>query len=80
MLTEEAFTSENWIVRLPASSFFLSASLTLSSQKQVRIYAVKKEDNLGRDHRSASAFDGGKRKKRTKLPVASAAKKKIGRA
>ncbi|CEQ40232.1 SPOSA6832_01827 [Sporobolomyces salmonicolor] len=42
---EEAFTSENWIVR---------------------IYAVKKEDPLGRDHKSANAFLGGKRKKRAK--------------
>ncbi|KAM0752014.1 Oligosaccharyl transferase STT3 subunit [Meredithblackwellia eburnea MCA 4105] len=44
---EEAFTSENWIVR---------------------IYAVKKEDNLSRDHRAANAFAGGKRKKRAKVP------------
>ncbi|KAI5476455.1 oligosaccharyl transferase STT3 subunit [Pseudohyphozyma bogoriensis] len=43
---EEAFTSENWIVR---------------------IYAVKKEDILGRDHKAANAFAGGKRKKRTKV-------------
>ncbi|KDE07519.1 dolichyl-diphosphooligosaccharide-protein glycosyltransferase subunit stt3 [Microbotryum lychnidis-dioicae p1A1 Lamole] len=42
---EEAFTSENWIVR---------------------IYAVKKEDSLGRDLKSANAFAGGKRKKRVK--------------
>ncbi|POY70124.1 hypothetical protein BMF94_6898 [Rhodotorula taiwanensis] len=48
---EEAFTSENWIVR---------------------IYAVKKEDNLGRDHSSANAFVGGKRRKRvTALPTLS---------
>ncbi|GAA5968704.1 hypothetical protein JCM11641_000702 [Rhodosporidiobolus odoratus] len=55
---EEAFTSENWIVR---------------------IYSVKNEDNFGRDHRSANAFSGGKRKKRTKTPVASslAGKKKV---
>ncbi|GAA5849543.1 hypothetical protein JCM8547_000491 [Rhodosporidiobolus lusitaniae] len=57
---EEAFTSENWIVR---------------------IYAVKKEDNLGRDLRAATAFDGGKRKKRTKAALpSSAAKKKSGKA
>ncbi|BGP31737.1 oligosaccharyl transferase stt3 subunit [Rhodotorula toruloides] len=51
---EEAFTSENWIVR---------------------IYAVKKEDNLGRDHRSANAFLQGKRKKRSRTPVSSSAAK-----
>ncbi|KAH7914835.1 glycosyltransferase family 66 protein [Hygrophoropsis aurantiaca] len=42
---EEAFTSENWIVR---------------------IYQVKKEDVLGRDHKSASAFAQGKKRKRSK--------------
>ena len=42
---EEAFTSENWIVR---------------------IYQVKKEDPLGRDLKSANAFDNGKKRKRTK--------------
>ncbi|BGP24317.1 oligosaccharyl transferase STT3 subunit [Rhodotorula toruloides] len=51
---EEAFTSENWIVR---------------------IYAVKKEDNLGRDHRSANAFLQGKRKKRSRAPASSSAAK-----
>ncbi|KAK4704908.1 dolichyl-diphosphooligosaccharide---protein glycosyltransferase, partial [Phenoliferia sp. Uapishka_3] len=44
---DEAFTSENWIVR---------------------IYEVKKEDILGRDHKAANAFKDGKRKKRTKVP------------
>ncbi|GAA6053100.1 hypothetical protein JCM3770_000384 [Rhodotorula araucariae] len=45
---EEAFTSENWIVR---------------------IYAVKPEDSLGREHRAANAFAGGKRRKKvTQLP------------
>lgn len=34
---------------------------------QVRIYEVKKEDNLGRDHKSANAFNAGKRKKRSQL-------------
>ncbi|KAM0787585.1 oligosaccharyl transferase stt3 subunit [Microbotryomycetes sp. NB124-2] len=43
---EEAFTSENWIVR---------------------IYAVKKEDELGRDLKAANAFGQGKRKKRAKV-------------
>jgi dolichyl-diphosphooligosaccharide--protein glycosyltransferase len=43
--TEEAFTTENWIVR---------------------IYKVKKEDDLGRDHRSASAFAAGKKRKKSK--------------
>ncbi|KAF9465592.1 oligosaccharyl transferase STT3 subunit [Collybia nuda] len=42
---DEAFTSENWIVR---------------------IYEVKKEDPLGRDHKSANAFSQGKKRKRTK--------------
>ncbi|KAG5349032.1 hypothetical protein C0989_006485 [Termitomyces sp. Mn162] len=42
---EEAFTSENWIVR---------------------IYEVKKEDPLGRDLKSASAFAEGKKRKRSK--------------
>ncbi|KAF7969385.1 hypothetical protein HWV62_27429 [Athelia sp. TMB] len=42
---EEAYTSENWIVR---------------------IYAVKKEDALGRDLKSANAFAEGKKRKRTK--------------
>ncbi|KAG8778141.1 oligosaccharyl transferase stt3 subunit [Ceratobasidium sp. 428] len=42
---EEAFTSENWIVR---------------------IYQVKKEDPLGRDHKAANAFVGGKKRKRTR--------------
>ena len=42
---EEAFTSENWIVR---------------------IYKVKKEDVLGRDHKSENAFNAGKRKKKIK--------------
>ncbi|KAG8701092.1 oligosaccharyl transferase stt3 subunit [Ceratobasidium sp. 395] len=42
---EEAFTSENWIVR---------------------IYQVKKEDPLGRDHKTANAFVGGKKRKRTR--------------
>ncbi|KAG0667244.1 oligosaccharyl transferase stt3 subunit [Rhodotorula mucilaginosa] len=53
---EEAFTSENWIVR---------------------IYAVKKEDNLGRDHSSAASFAGGKRRKRvTALPTGPAKPKR----
>ncbi|KAF4610819.1 hypothetical protein D9613_007270 [Agrocybe pediades] len=42
---DEAFTSENWIVR---------------------IYQVKKEDPLGRDLKSANAFEQGKKRKRTK--------------
>jgi dolichyl-diphosphooligosaccharide--protein glycosyltransferase len=39
-IVDEAFTSENWIVR---------------------IYAVKKEDSLGREHKAVTAFDGGKK-------------------
>ncbi|KAJ8496078.1 hypothetical protein ONZ51_g1340 [Trametes cubensis] len=42
---EEAFTSENWIVR---------------------IYQVKKEDPLGRDLKSANAFEQGKKRKKSK--------------
>ncbi|KAG7446451.1 oligosaccharyl transferase STT3 subunit [Guyanagaster necrorhizus] len=42
---DEAFTSENWIVR---------------------IYQVKKEDDLGRDLKSANAFSQGKKRKRSK--------------
>ncbi|KAG9313158.1 glycosyltransferase family 66 protein [Chiua virens] len=42
---EEAFTSENWIVR---------------------IYAVKGDDILGRDHKTAHGFSEGKKRKRSK--------------
>ena len=42
---DEAFTSENWIVR---------------------IYKVKKEDPIGREHKAVSAFHAGKRLKRSK--------------
>ncbi|KAF5361740.1 hypothetical protein D9756_002145 [Leucocoprinus leucothites] len=42
---DEAFTSENWIVR---------------------IYKVKKEDSLGRDLKSANAFEQGKKRKHSK--------------
>ncbi|KAF8555683.1 glycosyltransferase family 66 protein [Imleria badia] len=42
---EEAFTSENWIVR---------------------IYEVKGDDVLGRDHKTAHAFSEGKKRKRSK--------------
>ncbi|KAF8141449.1 glycosyltransferase family 66 protein [Boletus edulis] len=45
MITEEAFTSENWIVR---------------------IYAVKGDDILGRDHKTAQGFSEGKKRKRSK--------------
>ncbi|KAA1470142.1 Oligosaccharyl transferase STT3 subunit [Dentipellis sp. KUC8613] len=45
---EEAFTSENWIVR---------------------IYQVKKEDPLGRDLKTASAFAEGKKRRKAKPPV-----------
>lgn len=40
---EEAFTSENWIIR---------------------IYKVKPEDNLGRRHWDAAAFEKGNKKKK----------------
>ncbi|KAF8692593.1 STT3 subunit, partial [Rhizoctonia solani] len=42
---EEAFTSENWIVR---------------------IYKVKQDDPLGRDHKVANAFAAGKKRKRVR--------------
>jgi dolichyl-diphosphooligosaccharide--protein glycosyltransferase len=60
---EEAFTSENWIVRpfLPDK-----ATRVLTFPFQVRIYEVKKEDPLGRDHKIANAFAGGKKRKRTR--------------
>ncbi|KAH8810347.1 oligosaccharyl transferase STT3 subunit [Flagelloscypha sp. PMI_526] len=45
---DEAFTSENWIVR---------------------IYEVKKDDPLGRDHKSANAFEAGKKRKKGKPNV-----------
>lgn len=44
-MAEEAYTSENWIVR---------------------IYAVKGDDILGRDHKIAHAFSEGKKRKRSK--------------
>lgn len=52
---EEAFTSENWIVR---------------------IYAVKKEDSLGRAHQAVSAFDGGKKLKKSPSALDASAKVK----
>ena len=48
-IADEAFTSENWIVR---------------------IYKVKKEDSLSRDHKGANAFTAGKRKKKIKAASA----------
>ncbi|ORY31629.1 Oligosaccharyl transferase STT3 subunit-domain-containing protein [Naematelia encephala] len=42
---QEAFTSENWIVR---------------------IYQVKKEDPIGREHKAVNAFEAGRRLKRVK--------------
>jgi len=42
---DEAFTSENWMVR---------------------VYQVKKDDVLGRDHKSANAFMDGKKRKRVR--------------
>lgn len=52
---DEAFTSENWIVR---------------------IYQVRKEDLLGRDLKSANAFEKGKKRKRSK-PVARRDRKSV---
>lgn len=51
---EEAFTSENWIVR---------------------IYKVKGPDKLGRDHASATAFQAGKKKRKSKSSKAKGARK-----
>jgi dolichyl-diphosphooligosaccharide--protein glycosyltransferase len=31
----------------------------------VRIYAVKKEDSLGREHKAVTAFDGGRKLKKS---------------
>ncbi|KAI0339549.1 oligosaccharyl transferase STT3 subunit [Trametopsis cervina] len=45
---DEAFTSENWIVR---------------------IYEVKKDDLLGRDHKLANAFEAGRKRKKQKPPM-----------
>lgn len=42
---EEAFTSENWIIRL---------------------YKVKKPDNIGREYTAVSAFEKGHKKKAKK--------------
>jgi dolichyl-diphosphooligosaccharide--protein glycosyltransferase len=47
-IVDEAFTSENWIVR---------------------IYAVKKEDSLGREHKAVTAFDGGKKLRKSPSAV-----------
>jgi dolichyl-diphosphooligosaccharide--protein glycosyltransferase len=47
-IIDEAFTSENWIVR---------------------IYAVKKEDSLGREHKAVTAFDGGKKLRKSPSAV-----------
>lgn len=59
---DEAFTSENWIVSFNSA---LPRRATLM-QAQVRIYQVKKADTLGRDLKSANAFAGGKKRKRSK--------------
>ena len=53
---DEAFTSENWIVR---------------------IYQVKKEDPIGREHKAVTAFDAGRRLK--KSPTASGVGGRRGR-
>ena len=52
-ILDEAFTSENWIVR---------------------IYEVKKEDPLGREHKAANAFASGKRLKKSKSASSSTGK------
>jgi hypothetical protein len=39
------------------------------ARDQVRIYEVKKEDNLSRDHRTAAAFAHGQRRTLAKPPV-----------
>jgi dolichyl-diphosphooligosaccharide--protein glycosyltransferase len=35
----------------------------------VRIYAVKKEDSLGREHKAVTAFDGGKKLRKSPSAV-----------
>lgn len=55
-LAEEAFTSENWIVR---------------------IFAVKKEDDIGRDLVDSAAFEQGTKLKRSKSAKSSGVKKKV---
>lgn len=62
---DEAFTSENWIVRAISPSRVPLETLKLT-RLQVRIYEVKKEDLLGRDLKSANAFTHGKKRKRSK--------------
>lgn len=43
------------------------ADLLCSSENYIiRLYRVKKPDNVGRDHQSAVAFDKGQKKKRAK--------------
>ena len=42
----------------------------------MRIYQVKKEDPLGREHKAVSAFNGGTRLKRAPSVGSSGAKKK----
>ena len=63
--SDEAFTSENWIV---SEMLYLRSLLVCSSRDdiQVRIYQVKKEDLLGRDLKSANAFANGKKRKKSK--------------
>lgn len=51
---DEAFTSQNWLVR---------------------IYQVKKDDQLARDLRHANAFDGGKRLKSSPFATAGSAQR-----
>ena len=64
--SEEAFTSENWIVSRHVV-FVRERPLTLCVQ--VRIYEVKKEDLLGRDLKLANAFEQGRKRKKQKAKL-----------
>ena len=54
---DEAFTSENWIVR---------------------IYKVKDLDNLGRSHKAAKDFEGGKKKRKTRSKKSKERRRRAG--
>lgn len=86
---EEAFTTENWIVRPrpplhPARARrvegpTLTARSSILSPVQVRIYKVKDLDSLGRPHKAAGAFDAGRRLKKSVSAAPASAKAKRGR-
>lgn len=75
---EEAFTTENWIVRgRPLRSLLHTRRLTTTPPPfQVRIYKVKDLDALGRKHKAVTAFESGKRLKHLPVVAAPASAKK----